>query len=216
MTIAQRIRNRRKEIGITADELGNRVGVSRATVFRWENGSIEKLDVNKMVPIAEALHTNVRYLLGWSEDKSQEHGNDNRIIPNNVSQLPPFRSIPVIGPVACGEPILAEENITSYVDVPSFAKADFALECKGDSMVGARILDGDLVCIRQQDDVNDGQIAAVLIDDEATLKRVYHNSDGTITLVAENSKYPPRTIGADPCENIRIVGLASYFISKVV
>ena len=99
--------------------------------------------------------------------------------------------------------------------MPDFANADFALVCKGDSMIGARIMDGDLVCIRQQDDVNDGQIAAVLIDTEATLKRAYHNPDGTITLVAENPKYPPRIVGRDSTEYVRIIGLATYFISAV-
>ena len=126
------------------------------------------------------------------------------------------RGIPLIGAIACGAPILAEENITEWIDIPSVVRADFALVCKGDSMTGARIMDGDLVCIRQQDDVTDGQIAAVLIDTEATLKRVYHNPDGTITLVAENPKYPPRIVGLDSTEDVRIIGLATHFISAVV
>jgi len=216
MTIAQRVRERRKELGISADELGEMVGVSRATIFRWENGSIEKLDANKLAPIANALRTNVKYLIGWSNDKSPEPVNESGSALTNVFKMPAMQTIPVIGEIACGEPILAEENVEDYASIPANINADFALECKGDSMIGARILDGDLVCIRQQDDVTDGQIAAVLIDDEATLKRVYHNNDGTVTLIAENSKYPPKTIGIDPCENIRIIGLATFFISKVI
>lgn len=187
-----------KHLDISYDELTRRTGIPKSSLHRYFTGETGKFPVNLVLPISSALGLDPVKALGWSRLSDARN------------------SIPVLGAIACGSPILADENISSFIDIPSNVKADFALECKGDSMVGARILDGDLVCIRQQDDVTDGQIAAVLIDDEATLKRVYHNADGTITLVAENSKYPPKTIGADLCENIRIIGLATYFISKVV
>lgn len=206
MAFSDALKKIRKQRDMSQEDMAKLLGTSKQVISRYERGER-----------SPKIKTAAQYaaILGVTWD--QLNG-DAPILPPAIMapQVYGIESIPVVGAIACGEPILAEENIVSYVDVPSFAKADFALECKGDSMVGARILDGDLVCIRQQDDVTDGQIAAVLIDDEATLKRVYHNTDGTITLVAENSRYPPKTIGADLCENVRIIGLATHFISKVV
>ena len=94
-------------------------------------------------------------------------------------------------------------------------QADFALRVSGDSMVGARIHDGDIVFIRQQDDVDDGQIAAVIIDDSATLKRVYHIPGG-LQLLSENPKYPPMIFTYPGCGAIRIIGRAVAFQSSLV
>ena len=91
----------------------------------------------------------------------------------DILPLPPTKKLPLLGTIACGEPILAEENIEEYIDVDEEVKADFVLRCKGQSMIEARIFDGDLVYIHQQADVENGEIAAVLIDNEATLKKVY-------------------------------------------
>ena len=116
--------------------------------------------------------------------------------------------------IACGEPILAEENIEGYVKAPAYCEGSFALRCKGDSMTGARIMDGDIVIIRQQPDVDDGDIAAVLIEDEATLKRVYKMPDRLI-LRAENPCYAPIDISGGDLANVRILGKAVYFISNI-
>jgi len=139
------------------------------------------------------------------------------ITDESILVLPSMVSLPLIGNIACGTPILAEENIEDWVDVPAEARGDFVLRCKGDSMRDARILDGDLVVIRQQDDVQDGQIAAVLIDDEATLKRLFHVAGGAVMLQAANPAYPPMLCGGgDEARSIRIIGLATHFISRVV
>ena len=133
-------------------------------------------------------------------------------LPHNVIPMPRMRSIPLIGTIACGTPILAEENIEEHVDIPEHVHADFALRCKGDSMINARVHDGDIVYIRQQPTVNNGEIAAVLIDDEATLKRVYV-SPGTLILQAENPNYEPMVYTGEQLEAIHILGKAVGFTS---
>lgn len=120
--------------------------------------------------------------------------------------------IPLLGNIACGVPITAEENIEDYVAAPIGCNANFALRCKGDSMINARICDGDIVFIRSQPDCENGEIAAVLIGDEATLKRVYKYPDA-ITLMPENSSYPPLVYRNEELNTIKILGKAVGFVS---
>lgn len=135
-------------------------------------------------------------------------------VANNILPIPATREIPLLGEIACGEPILAEENIEEIIKIPDSIHADFALQCKGDSMIGARILDGDIVYIRQQPDVDDGDIAAVLIGNEATLKRVY-KMPGRLQLRAENPAFPSINLEGDELETVRILGKAVAFTSPV-
>ena len=124
--------------------------------------------------------------------------------------------LPVLGSVACGEPILMSEERENYIMSGMDIKADFCLIAKGDSMIGARIMDGDIVFIRQQPEVENGEIAAVAIDDEATLKRFYQDEEtGTITLVAENPAYALMVFTAENQKNIYILGKAVAFQSNV-
>ncbi|MBE6982883.1 MAG: LexA family transcriptional repressor [Ruminococcaceae bacterium] len=131
-----------------------------------------------------------------------------------IIPLPETRQIPLLGLIACGAPILAEEHIEEYVDMPKYINADFALTCKGDSMINARIFDGDIVYIRQQDTVDSGEIAAVLIDGEATLKRVQLFEDH-ISLEPENPQYRPMVYWGEEMNNIRILGKAVAFTSTL-
>ena len=108
---------------------------------------------------------------------------------------------------------LCEEEI-EIVSCGADVDCDFALRVTGDSMTGARIFDGDIVFIRRQDDVDDGQIAAVIIDDRATLKRVYHIPNG-LQLLSENPKYPPMIFTFADHDSIRIIGKAVSFTSSV-
>ena len=128
--------------------------------------------------------------------------------------MPKMRKVPLIGSIACGAPILATENTEWEVDIPDHVHADFALRCKGDSMINARIFDGDIVYIRQQDTVENGEIAAVLIDDEATLKRV-RLYDDHISLEPENPQYRPIVYWGEEMNNVRIIGKAVAFTSAV-
>jgi repressor LexA len=136
-------------------------------------------------------------------------------LPSNVLPFPGTYKVPRIGRIACGEPITAEENIEDYDPVPNFVHADYTLVCKGDSMTGARIFDGDVVCIKQDAEVRSGDIAAVLVDgDEATLKRVRFQDNGVV-LWPENPAYMPMAfLGAD-AQRVRIIGKATHFISAV-
>lgn len=132
----------------------------------------------------------------------------------NIIPMPEAKSIPLVGKIACGTPITATENLEGYIKIPAQLEADFALVCRGDSMVGARIMDGDFVAIRQQPDVDDGEIAAVLIEDEATLKRVY-KMPGRLVLRAENPRYAPIDLSGAELDSVRILGKVVYFISEV-
>ena len=160
--------------------------------------------------MAEVLGVSAAYLMGWDNADTT----DQISLPDNILPLPQMRKIPLLGTIACGEPILATENIECNIDIPDHIHADFALRCKGDSMVNARIMDGDIVYIRQQPDVENGEIAAVLIGDEATLRRVY-KADNQVTLMPENSAYAPRVYTGDQLSALRILGKAVAFVSKV-
>ena len=124
------------------------------------------------------------------------------------------KRIPIVGTIAAGVPILAQQNIEGYEYVPNDLNVDFCLRVKGDSMINARILDGDLVFIRQQPDVETGEIAAVMIDDEATLKRVY-KINGTVILRPENPNYHEQAYSKKDMKDVSILGKAIRYISEV-
>lgn len=148
------------------------------------------------------------------EDERILYAFHNGLIPSNIIPFPEMRQIPLIGAIACGAPILADEHIEDYIKIPAHIPGDFALTCKGDSMSGARIFDGDIVYIRQQDTVDNGQIAAVLIDGEATLKRVKIYDDH-IVLEPENPHFRPLTYWAEEMNSVRILGRAVAFTSSI-
>lgn len=198
---------RRKAIGISAEKLAEMLNISPATIYRYENGDIEKVPGDRLGPIANALQTTPAYLMGWETE-------DNKPFPANIMPMPEMRKIPLIGAIACGKPILAEEHIEEYVEIPKHVAADFALSCKGDSMINARIFDGDVVYIRQQATVENGEIAAVLIDGEATLKRVKFYED-RISLEPENPTYRPIVLWGEEANTARILGKAVAFTSAV-
>lgn len=205
MLIGERIKQRRKELGLSVDEVADKIGKNRATVYRYESKDIEKLPLEVLEPLAKALDTTPAFLMGWEEPKDTA---------NNIIPLPEMIKIPLIGTIACGIPILAEEHIDDYVNLPSHIHADFALVCKGDSMINARIFDGDLVYIRRQDMVGNGEIAAVLIEGEATLKRVRIYNDH-VSLEPENPMYRPIVLWNEEMNNVQIIGKAVAFTSTV-
>lgn len=209
MTTGQRMKNRRKAIGLSAERVAEILGVSPATIYRYENGDIEKVPGDRLGPIASALQTTPAYLMGWEDD-----ANNAAVFPSNIIPMPEIRKIPLVGSIACGAPILADEHIEGEVDIPANIHADFALTCKGDSMINARIWDGDIVYIKQQDTVENGEIAAVLIDGEATLKRVRLYEDHII-LEPENPTYKPFVYWHDEMNQVRILGKAVAFTSAV-
>ena len=198
------IRERRRELGLTMRDVASRIGVSASCVCRWENGDIAQMKRSNIYALARVLQLSPLALLGYDVDASAE----------NVVPLPSMRQVPIIGTIACGAPILAEENVDGLADLPEHVRADFALRCKGDSMINARIFDGDLVYILQASSVRDGEIAAVLIGDEATLKRVRLFPDH-IVLEAENPTFRPLVFWGADAENVRIIGRVVAFTSVV-
>ena len=196
--IGQQLKKLRKlHGGMSQAELADFLGVSQQAVGQWERGK-NKPEYAMLCKIASFFGVTTDFLLG---DIIESGSTDLLRIVKKDANL-----VPRIGVIACGTPILAEQNIEGYEYLRSDIQADFALVANGDSMQGARICDGDIVFIKQQEDVEDGQIAAVMIDGEATLKRIYHTGD-TITLAPANPKYPPKVYSKDNCQQFKILGL---------
>lgn len=153
-----------------------------------------------------ALEVSEAWLAGYDVPMKR---NDN-IIPIATQRFP------LLGDIACGIPKLAEQSFECYVEAGSGIKADFCLKAKGDSMINARIHDGDIVFVRRQEEVANGEIAVVLIDNEATLKRCFYYADQMkLVLQAENPLYEPFVYVGEELENVKILGKAVAFQSDV-
>ena len=203
-----KLKELRKQAGLTLDELAERVGTSKQTIHRYENGIITNVPPRKIESLASALGTTPQELMGWDDEPATDYKN---VMPVSVKQLP------VLGDIACGMPIYAEERHESFVSVAEGLDADFCLKARGDSMVGARIFDGDVVFIRSQSTVENGEIAAVILGDEATLKRVYYYpNEGKLVLSPENPRYAPLVFVGRELENVKIIGKAVAFQSIIV
>lgn len=202
-TLYDRIKSRRTELGLTVEELAHKMGYKdKSSISKIENGKAD-IPQSKIAAFADALQTTPAYLMGWEEQSEPKKPT----IPPGFEPMPKMKKIPLIGAIACGEPITAEQNIEKMVDVPENIRCDFSLTCHGDSMVDAGIHDKDVVYIRIQPEVENGEIAAVRIDGEATLKRVYYNP-GTLTLMPANPAYAPMIYTGSQLEEVHIEGKA--------
>lgn len=211
MTIGETIKKIREEKGITQEELSNKLGYkTKSSISKIEKGLAE-FPISKLRKIADALDVDVWEIIGF-----------NSVEIDDINSLNVFsihkNAVPILGDIACGTPITAEQNIDGYADLPDGVRADFALRCKGDSMEPT-FLDGDLVLIRQEGDVSDGRIAAVLLDaetdTEATLKRVHHVPGGLILIPDNQKKYGPRTFQGSEAAKIRILGVAVGYVRMI-
>lgn len=214
--IGRRIKQRREQLGLTQAELGEAVSLNKSTIQRYESGKIGTIKAPIMAAIAKKLDVS----LDWLELKTDDCSNAAEIerLIERFDNISPVRlkRFPLLGEIACGEPIWADEDkqsfITSCVDVD----ADFCLRAKGDSMVNAQINDGDIVFIKRCDMVENGDIAAVIIGDEATLKRWYYDRDNNkLVLMAENPKYPPLVYINEELEGIRCLGKAVFYMGML-
>lgn len=201
MSIAENIKKIRLEHELSQADLGKIAGVSDKAVSTWElgikiprMGAVEKMANYFGIPKSAIL-----------DDTKPVPAS--RPIPPGFEPMPKMKKIPLIGSIACGEPITAEQNIEKMVDVPENIRCDFSLTCHGDSMVDAGIHDKDVVYIRIQPEVENGEIAAVRIDGEATLKRVYY-SPGALTLMPANPSYAPMIYTGPQLEEVHIEGKA--------
>ena len=199
--LARRVRERRAALGLSQEELADRMGYrSKSSITKLEKG-VNDLPQSKLEELAAALDTTPAWLLGIETAAAP---------PPGFEPLPEMARVPLVGSIACGMPITAEQNIESYIGVPAAWNADFALTCHGDSMAPT-ICDGDIVCIRRQPEVEQGEIAAVRIGDEATLKH-FHRQGSTVMLLADNAAVcPPMIYAGSQLEEIQIEGRAVGF-----
>ena len=199
--------------GIRASELSQRTGLSKARISQYVNGKfIPKSDA--ILLMAEVLGVSELWLMGKTADMNPTTP-ETIPCPENISPLR-LRRFPVLGEIACGLPVLAVEDTDGGYVTAADTDADFCLTAKGDSMIGARIFDGDEVFIQRTDVVENGEIAAVVVDGEATLKRVYfYPAEGKLVLTAENPAYAPLIFSGHELENIHILGRAVAFQSKL-
>ena len=204
VTVGDRIRQVRQEQDVTQQELADYIGISKQAVYKYENNIVTNIPTDKVDAIAKRLKVSPAYLMGWEEQPTPKPTSP-APIPPGFEPMPKMKKIPLIGSIACGEPITAEQNIEKMVDVPESIRCDFSLTCHGDSMVDAGIHDKDVVYIRTQPEVENGEIAAVRIDGEATLKRVYYNP-GTLTLMPANPAYAPMVYTGSQLAEVHIEG----------
>ena len=192
--------------GIKQVELVEKTGISKSAISQYLSGAFVPKQKNTY-KLADALNVDPAWLMGKDVDMEKKI---------NFQNIIPFKTkrVPLLGEIAAGEPIYVCEEHSTYMEVDNGIDVDFCLKVKGDSMVDARINDGDIVFIREQPCVENGEIAAVLIDNEVTLKRFYKN-DGLVMLKPENSKYQPLMYTKEDFKQVRILGKAIFFQSKL-
>ena len=184
------------------------IGLSNAAVSKWRKGA--RPNGKTLKKLAEYFGVSVSQLTGDDTQDTTLPAFDN-IFPITRTRYP------LLGDIACGEPIYADEHRESYIMSGTEIQADFCLRAKGDSMTGARILDGDIVFIRSASMVENGAIAAVIIGDEATLKRVYwYPEEKRLRLQAENPAYRTMEFIGPELDTVRILGRAVAFQSDVL
>ena len=201
--IGRILREKRESLGLSQQQVADYAKVTKSAVSRWENGEVSNMGRSKIQSVSEILRISpVSIVLG--EDPEQ-----NSIVPYKT------KKVPLLGEIAAGEPIYANEQHTVYMEIDENINVDFCLKVKGDSKIEARINDGDVVFVKEQSCVDNGEIAAVLIDEEVTLKRFYKDGD-LVMLKPENSKYRPLMYTEKDFKDIRVLGKAVFFQSRVL
>lgn len=207
----------REEKMLSQKELAEELGLGYSTIGMYENGDrMPKYEI--LDRIADYFNVDMDYLLGKTSIRNKFRDiatNEDYLTFDNIFPIEK-KKFPLLGSVACGEPIFADEDRESYIMAGTDIQADFCLICKGDSMINARIYDGDIVFVKQQSMVNNGEIAVVIIENEATLKRVYYYRNlNALILKAENPRYKDLEYSGEQLNQIRILGKAVAFQSDV-
>lgn len=206
----RRIKERRLALNLTQEELAQRLGLQKSAIAKYESGRVENIKRSVLAKMAEVLECSPTYLMGWDDEQPSAPSYSN-IFPLQRTR------IPFLGQIACGEPSFCNEDRESYVEAGTDVRADFCLKARGDSMTGARIMDGDIVFIRKDAELVNGGIYAVAIDDEATLKRVYYDEGAQeLRLLAENPKYPTMVYSGERLAHVHVLGKAIAFQSDVI
>lgn len=195
---------------MTQTDLALKMGYAdKSMIAKIEKGNVD-LPQSKILAFANALETTPGELMGWDYETEATETVD------NIYKLDKIK-LPFLGKVACGEPIFADEDRESYIMVGTDIGADFCLQCQGDSMINARIHDGDIVFVKKTDIVENGEIAVVIIDDEATLKRFfYYREQNLVILKPENPKYQDIILTGEQLNQVRVIGRAVAFQSDVI
>lgn len=208
MDVGKYIKSLRTESGMTQEQLGELVGVKKAAVQKWESGMTQNLKRTTIQKLADIFNVSPAAFVGNEVEPSIYDKYD------NIQPIRLTKKYPLLGDIACGQPLYCEES--GFVECSDDIDADFCLICKGDSMINARIYDGDIVFIKSMPTVENGQIAAVSIDNEATLKRVYYYPDkNKLVLTPENPEYEPLVYVNEELNDIRILGKAVKFLSSI-
>lgn len=213
MTVGERIKAMREQLGMSQVDFAISMNVSKQTLYKYENNIVTNIPSDKIEAAAKICNVSPAYLMGWEREKNP---NTNKVL-TNIFPLEQKR-FPMLGEVACGIPKYTNEDRESYVMAGTDIKADFCLKASGDSMVGARILDGDIVFVRKQDMVENGEIAAVVVnnDSDATLKRLYYYREkGLLILKPENPAYEDLIFQGEELNQVHILGKAVAFQSDV-
>lgn len=210
MTIGERIKKRRNDFMISQTDLAKKIGISKQTLYKYETNIITNIPSDTIERIASVLNVSPAYIMGWEDDEKIKS-------LDNIYQIE-LKRFPLLGEIACGLPTYTNEERESYIMAGTDIKADFCLKAKGDSMINARICDGDIVFIRKQDMVDNGEIAAVVVnnDSEATLKRLfYYKEKALLILKAENPAYEDLIFQNEELDEVHILGKAVAFQSDV-
>ena len=210
LELYKNIKRRRQQLKMTQTDLALKMGYAdKSMIAKIENGNVD-LPQSKILAFANALETTPGELMGWDYETEATETVD------NIYKLDKIK-LPFLGKVACGEPIFADEDRESYIMVGTDIGADFCLQCQGDSMINARIHDGDIVFVKKTDIVENGEIAVVIIDDEATLKRFfYYREQNLVILKPENPKYQDIILTGEQLNQVRVIGKAVAFQSDVI
>lgn len=203
------IKQLRNEKGISQTELGKIVGVQRAAVQKWECGITQNLKRETIKKLADYFNVSPSSFI------CDDFSSDSDLSKYGIHPIKK-KKFRMLGSIACGEPIYCNEDYETFIEASADIDADFCVTAKGDSMINARIYDGDVVFIKSTPEVYNGEIAAVIIDNEATLKRVYYyKNENKLVLSAENPKYAPLVYVDDELNSINILGRAVAFMSYV-
>ena len=215
----ERLNDAMKINGISQTELCVRTQIPKSAMSQYMSGAF-KPKQDRTYLIACALNVSEAWLMGFDvpmERKNPSSPSDLSELYEKYPSIKPIKKIkiPMLGKIACGEPTFADEGHETYIETDGHIQADFCLTCAGDSML-PKIENGDIVFIRKQEIVDDGQIAAVIIGDEATLKRVYYDKPNNILqLIAENPKYKPLVYSGSELDQVHILGRAVSLYRKI-
>lgn len=210
MKVGDLLKKLRTDKDLSLDNVAKQLGLARQTLYKYETGLITNIPLTRIEELAKIYNVTPGYIMGWEDE------NEKPILKNIPGIIPikKLKKIPILGTIACGDPILAVENIDDYFSADAdIVTGDFALKCKGDSMIEANIFEGDIVFFKETPIVENGQIAAVIIDDEATLKKFF-KTESSVILQPCNSNYDPIVVSKDDNKSVRIIGQMVGVYSK--